>query len=96
MTDRLVEQALMLTFDEANIAHLKDSQRQIYRGMYHALHHEDVRSMLQHIAGENGILARRAINNYIKTYIKLMGGGTGGPKNTSSAEDVSKTHSSEK
>ena len=74
MTERLIEAALQVTFEESNLSTLKETQQKIYKGMHRALQDEQVRTMLLLIGKENGILGRRAINNYIKEYIRLMGG----------------------
>jgi hypothetical protein len=87
MTERLIEAALRLTFEASNLAALKETQQYIYKGLHRALHDEQVRTMLLLIAKDNGVLCRRAINNYVKEYIRLMGGDVKAAVKNSAAGD---------
>ena len=68
-----LKEASSLPFCESKLAVLTEDQQKIYRGLYHALQDEHVRTMFQLIAKENGFLGRRFINSYITNYTKIMG-----------------------
>tara|TARA_B100001093_G_scaffold414152_1_gene404188 strand:+ start:471 stop:710 length:240 start_codon:yes stop_codon:yes gene_type:complete len=67
-----MEKALSLPLCEDRLAVLDLDQQKIYRGMYYALKDENVRNMLVCMAEENGLLGRRFIDGYIKSYINIM------------------------
>ena len=70
----ILQKALSLQLCEDKLATLDPDQQKIYRGMYYALKDENVRNMLECMAKENGLLGRRFIESYIKSYINIMEG----------------------
>ena len=68
----ILKEASSLPFCESKLAVLPEDQQKIYRGLYHALQDEHIRTMLQLIAKENGFLGCRFIKSYITNYTKIM------------------------